>query len=89
MKKEQFPDFKLFLKTFWIWTVLIALINWVVTLGNYRLKLGFDWSFLQKPESYLSLLFYILFWFAFEYFLFWKTNPNFREKIKQKRCKSN
>lgn len=84
MKKFQLIEFKLFLKSFWMFILIVSILQVVITEGYIGLKQGFDWSFLQQPSSYFKLAFHLLGWAAFEYFIFWRLNPVLREKMRQK-----
>ncbi len=84
MKKFQLIEFKLFLRSLWIFIFVASIVHVVISDGYIGLKQGFDWSFLQEPRSYFKFAFYIIGWTAFEYFIFWRLNPAFREKMREK-----
>ncbi len=84
MKKFQLIEFKLYLRSFWIFILIVSILQVAFSEGYIGLKQGFDWSFLQEPLSYFKLAFYLIGWTAFEYFIFWRLNPAFREKIREK-----
>ncbi|MDO8967775.1 hypothetical protein [Algoriphagus sp.] len=84
MKKLQLIEFKLFLRTSWIFIGIVSVLHVVISDGYIGLKQGFDWSFLQEPASYFKFVFYLIGWTAFEYFIFWRLNPAFREKMREK-----
>lgn len=84
MKKFQLIEFKLFLRSFWIYILIASIFQVVITDGYIGLKQGFDWSFLQEPASYSKLVFYLIGWAAFEYFIFWRLNQAFRDKMREK-----
>lgn len=84
MKKLQLIEFKLFLRSFWLFILISGILQVVITDGYIGLKQGFDWSFLQLPETYFKFLFQLLFWTSFGYFVFWRLNPTFRDKMREK-----
>jgi hypothetical protein len=74
---------KLFLRTFW-WSIILFAILSIITDGYVGLKQGFDWSFLSGPKPYIQFVFSILLWTAFSYFIFWRWNLVFRDKMMEK-----
>jgi hypothetical protein len=74
---------KLFLRTFW-WSIILFAILSIITDGYVGLKQGFDWSFIGEPGSYFKLIWNILTWSAFSYFIFWRWNLVFRDKMMEK-----
>jgi hypothetical protein len=84
MKKLQLIEFKLFLRSFWMFILIASILQVVIVEGYIGLREGFDWSFVQRPAPYFKLAFYLIGWTAFEYFIFWRLNPAFREKMREK-----
>ncbi len=84
MKKFQLIEFRLFLRSFWMFILIASIFQVVITDGYIGLKQGFDWSFLQEPASFFRLAFHLLGWTVFNYFICWKFNPAFREKMREK-----
>jgi|AntRauMFilla1563_2_1112583.scaffolds.fasta_scaffold02678_5 hypothetical protein len=80
---------KLFLRTFWWLILFYGLTLAIFTDGLIGLKQGFDWSFIYEPTTYFKLSFNMVWWTIINYFVFWRLNPVFRDKMARKFEKSN
>lgn len=79
MRQFQLIEFKLFLRSFWMFILIVSIFQVVISEGYIGLKQGFDWSFLQETVSHFKLAFHLVGWTAFDYFIFWRLNPVLRE----------
>lgn len=84
MKKIPLIEFKLYLRSFWIFILISSILQVVILDGYVGLKQGFDWFFYQEFASYFKLAFYLISTTTFGYLVFWRLNPRFREKMREK-----
>lgn len=85
--KFKLIEGKLFFRHYAIYALIAAVVQTIVSLGNYRLKFGIDWGFVNDPMTIPIVCFYWVGWMAFCYLVFWRLNPAYREIIKSKRQK--
>lgn len=85
MKKLQLIEFKLFLKSFWVFILIVSILHVVISDGYIGLKQGFDWNFIYQPKSYSKLIFYTVCWTVGYYLLFWR--PNLKAKNQEQEIK--
>lgn len=75
----------LFLKTFWLSILSYPVLLLIFSDAYISLQEGFDWSVLRQTETYLKFAFHLIYWTAFNYFIFWRYNEELIRKIKSKK----
>ncbi|WP_297336746.1 hypothetical protein [Algoriphagus sp.] len=80
---SRFTELGLFFKVH-TWFILLASLVGVLIRGYVGINQGFDWTYLTDYQTYINLVFSMIIWGLVLYFAFWKFNPNFRSKMREK-----
>ncbi|MFC3416458.1 hypothetical protein [Algoriphagus hitonicola] len=80
---SRFTELGLFLKV-QAWFIILATVVGMLIHGYIGINQGFDWAYLTDYRTYINLVFSMITWGLVLYFAFWKYNPNFRTKMREK-----
>lgn len=80
---SRFPELGLFLKVH-AWFIILASVIGMLVRGYVGINQGFDWAYLKDYRTYFNLVFSMVTWGFVLYFAFWKYNPNFRLKMRER-----